>query len=287
MAAGLNINRIDELTGVKGKLNEAEGAYRVSFGRDDVPVTVDGWRLPAFMGMTNSASFIKGAHSEAMLLAELPLFEDEVNLAMFVALESGLSVTALHNHFFFEHPRIFFLQLQGEGTTEHLASSFRLVNDKVKEFRASHPVPADTWGKPALPATSTLTVAPLNEIMGSPGELSKGMIKFTFGRSTKVRDVTLESTMGIDSSVTFAGTDDNAVVDGQLAVMENELRPTLKVLREAGINIVAIHSHTVGEEPRIIFCHCWGRGPAEGLAKAIHNALALAGGRSAAKKNAP
>ena len=271
--ATIDTAQIDQLTGLKGKLNEKEGAYKISFTREDVTVFVDGWKIPAFMGLSTWAAFTKATHSEAMVMGDTVLLEDEVNLAMFVALESGLSVTALHNHFFFDHPRLFFMHIEGEGTVEHLASSVRLLYDKVREFRTAHPTPADSFLKPALPDISTITADPLNKIFRSSGEVNKGMIKFTFGRPAKQHGVAIDSTMGVNTWVAFAGSDENAVVDGDFAVTENDLRPALKSLREAGINIVAIHSHMIGEEPRIVFFHYWGRGPAQSLAQSIQKAL--------------
>ena len=114
--ATIDTEQIDQLTGLKGTLNEKEGAYKISFTREDVTVFVDGWKIPAFMGLSTWAAFTKATHSEAMVMGDTVLLEDEVNLAMFVALESGLSVTALHNHFFFDHPRLFFMHIEGEGT---------------------------------------------------------------------------------------------------------------------------------------------------------------------------
>jgi hypothetical protein len=213
-----------------------------------------------------------------MVMGDTVLFEDEVNLAMFVALESGLNVTALHNHFFFDHPKVFFMHIEGEGSLEHLASSVRLLYDKVREFRTAHPTAADSFLKPPLPDVSTITADPLNKIFRSSGEANRGMIKFTFGRPAKVHGVNLDSTMGVNTWAAFAGSDENAVVDGDFAVTENELRPALKSLREAGINIVAIHSHMSDEEPRIIFFHYWGRGPAQSLAQSLQKALPVATG---------
>jgi len=218
-------------------------------------------------------AFTNATQSEAMVMGDTVLFEDEVNLAMFVALESGLSVTALHNHFFFDHPRLFFMHIEGEGTIEHLASSVRLLYDKVREYRTAHPTPAGSFLKPALPDVSTITADPLNKIFHISGEVNKGMIKFTFGRPAKMHGVTIDSTMGVNTWAAFAGSDENAVVDGDFAVTENELRKALKSLREAGINIVAIHSHMISEEPRIIFFHYWGRGSAQNLAQSIQKAL--------------
>ena len=101
----------------------------------------------------------------------------------------------------------------------------------------------------------------------------QGMIKFTFGHRAKVHSVDLDNTMGVNTRAAFAGSDENVVVDGDFAVTENELRTVLKSLREAGINIVATHSHMTGEEPRIIFFNYWGRGPAQSLAQSIQKAL--------------
>ena len=177
----LNTERIDQLTDLKGKLNEKEGTYKISFPRHEIAVAVDGWKIPAFMGLTTWASFTRATHSEAMVMGDTVLFEDEVNLAMFVALESGLSVTALHNHFFFDHPKVFFMHIEGEGTLDHLASSVRLLYDKIREFRAAHPIPADSFLKPPLPNVSTITADSLNKIFHTSGEANKGMIKFIFG----------------------------------------------------------------------------------------------------------
>ena len=281
IAATLDTERIERLTGLKGKFDEKEGTFKISFPRDEIAVSVDGWKMPAFMGLMTWACFTKATHSEAMLMGDTVLFEDEVNLAMFVALESGLSVTALHNHFFFDHPKVFFMHIEGEGSIDHLASSVRLVYDKVREYRAAHPTPADSFLKPPLPDISTITAEPLNKIFRGSGETNRGMIKFTFGRPAKVHGVNLDSTMGVNTWAAFAGSDGNAVVDGDFAVTENELRPTLKSLREAGINIVAIHSHMTGEEPRIIFFHYWGRGPAQSLAQSIERVLPRAAGMPA------
>ena len=271
--ATLNTARIDQVTGLKGTFNDQEGTYKISFPRDDIPVSVDGWKMPAFMGLVTWACFAKATHSEAMVMGDTVLFEDEVNLAMFVALESGLNVTALHNHFFFDHPRIFFMHIEGEGTVEHLASSVRLLYDKIREFRSARPTPADSFLKPSLPEVSTISAEPLNKIFRAKSEANKGMIKFTFGRPAKMHGVALDSTMGVNTWVAFAGSDENAVVDGDFAVTETELRTTLKLLREGGINVVAIHSHMTGEEPRIVFIHYWGRGTAQNLAQTVQKAL--------------
>src|SRR6266568_2795604 len=151
LAADLNTARIDELTGLKGKMNEKEGVYKVTFPRSDLKVAVDGWTMPPFMGLGTWAAFTKGAHTEAMVMGDTVLFEDEVNAAMSTALENGLNVTALHNHFFFDRPKVYFMHIEGEGTVEKLASAVKKVYDTIKNTRAANPQPKDSFGANALP----------------------------------------------------------------------------------------------------------------------------------------
>src|SRR5881296_3741691 len=112
-SAALDTAKIDQITGLKGKLNEKENAYKVTFPRADVKIVVDGWTMPPFMGLGTWAAFTE-TKDGAMMMGDTVLFEDEVNPVMSVALENGLDVTALHNHFFFEQPRVFFMHISGD-----------------------------------------------------------------------------------------------------------------------------------------------------------------------------
>src|SRR5438309_2559638 len=150
-SAALDTAKIDQITGLKGKLNEKEAVYKVTSPRSDVKVAVDGWTMPPFMGLGTWAAFTQGSHTEAMVMGDTVLFEDEVNPAMSVALENGLSVTALHNHFLFDHPKVYFLHIEGQKTTEELATAVRKLYDKIKEVRAANPEPKDASGGTALP----------------------------------------------------------------------------------------------------------------------------------------
>src|SRR5437899_9980392 len=150
-AGDLNTARIDELTGLKGKMNEKEGVYKITFPRSNVKVVVAGWTMPPFMGLGTWAAFTKGAHTEAMVMGDTVLFEDEVNAAMTAALDNGLSVTALHNHFFFDRPKVYFMHIEGEGGVDQLAGAVRKVYDKIKEVRAASPEPTESFGANALP----------------------------------------------------------------------------------------------------------------------------------------
>jgi hypothetical protein len=279
-AADLNFARIDELTGLKGKVNEKEGVYRVTFPRNDIPINVDGWKMPPFMGLGTWAAFTKGGHSEAMVMGDTVLFEDEVNSIMSVAFDNGLSVTALHNHFFFDHPKVYFMHIGGEGSVDQLAGAVRKVYDKIKEVRAANPQPKDSFGTKPLPEKSSISAEPLNAIFGTKGEENNGMVKFTIGRPATMHGVKIDKDMGVNTWAAFAGIDNDALVDGDFAVTEDELQGVLKAMRSAGINIVAIHSHMTHEAPRILFFHYWGRGSAKGLAEAVKSGLSIIGPRN-------
>src|SRR5207253_1854154 len=231
VAADLNTARIDELTGLKGKMNEKEGVYKVTFPRDDVKIVVDGWSMPPFMGLGTWAAFIKGAHTEAMVMGDTVLFEDEVNAAMTAALDNGLSVTALHNHFFFDQPKVYFMHIGGEGSVDDLARAVKKIYDTTKAIRGPNAKPADSFagvGQASVPGKNSITAAPLNEIFGMQGEAKDGMVKFTIGRPAKMHGVNIEKDMGVNTWAAFAGTDDNAVVDGDFAVTEDELQAVMR-----------------------------------------------------------
>lgn len=278
-SASLDTTKIDQITGLKGKLNEKEGVYKVTFPRNDVKIVVAGWTMPPFMGLGTWAAFTQGSHTEAIVMGDTVLFEDEVNPAMSAALDNGLNVTALHNHFFFDQPKVYFMHIEGEGSVDKLAGAVRKMYDTIKGIRGPNAKPAETFavGQGSLPEKSSITPAALNEIFSMQGESKDGMVKFTIGRPAKMHGTNIDKEMGVNTWAAFAGTDDNAVVDGDFAVTEDELRPVLKALLKNKINIVAIHQHMTHEEPRILFFHYWGRGSAKELAEAIKGALLVGG----------
>lgn len=273
-AATLDTASIDSITGLKGELNSEEGVYKVSQPRTDIKITVDQWQMPPFMGLTSWAAFQAGKEKNAMVMGDLVLMQDEVNPVMSALLESGLEVTALHNHFFYDQPKVYFMHIGGEGTAETLARGVRAAFDAVKQIRAASPEPAQTFPGTPPPAQSSLEAAPLEKILVSKGEIKDGMFKAVFGRIIKMPcGCTAGKEMGVNTWAAFAGANDNALVDGDFVVLENELQPVLKSLRQSGLNIVAIHHHMVGEQPRTIFLHYWGRGSAGALAEAVKHAL--------------
>src|SRR5258708_1232488 len=263
LAPPLDTARIQSLPRLKGPWSAAEGVFKVTQPRNDLPVKVDGWTMPPFMGLTTWASFMAGGKAEVMVMGDMVLLEDEVNPVMSAALDAGLEVTALHNHFFFADPGVYFMHIGGEGTLEQLAGGVKAGLTREKEIRAAHPQPARLFGAAPAPVTNAITGAVIEGLLGTKGQAKDGMFKIVIGRSAKMPcGCEAGKEMGVNTWAAFAGTDDNAIMDGDFAVHEDELQPVLKSLRAAGINIVAIHHHMTGEEPRYLFLHYWGRGPA-------------------------
>src|SRR6266550_3081663 len=277
----LDTAKIDELTGLKGKFNEKEGVYKVTFPRGDVKVTVTGWEMPPFMGLGTWAAF-QGSDDKAMMMGDTVLFEDEVNDALSAALDNGLQVTALHNHFLFDQPKVYFMHISGEGSTDKLAAAVKKVYDTTKAIRGPNAKPGNTFGQHDIekwlpPNKNSISGGPLNEIFGMQGEAKDGMVKFTIGRPATMHGVKIDKDMGVNTWAAFAGSDDNAIVDGDFAVTEDELQPVLKSLLKEKINIVAIHQHMTYEQPRIMFFHYWGRGAAKDLAQAVKGGFVVGG----------
>jgi hypothetical protein len=267
--------RIEEITGLKGVYIEGERVFKVSSPRTDVDVSVDGFVMPPFMGLTSWASFLSTPSARTMVMGDLVLFQDEVDPVMSELLDSGLEVTALHNHLFYDEPKVYFIHVGGEGALDPVAGGVRRALDKVKEVRARTPSPAKGFGKAPLPASS-ITAKIVEDILGVQGEAKDGMLKVVIGRTTKgACGCDVAKSLGVNTWAAFAGADDDALVDGDFAVLEGELQGVLKALRRAGISIVAIHHHLTGETPRILFLHYWGRGRVLDLARGVKSALAL------------
>ncbi len=270
----IDTGKIETITGLKGKLDAKEGVFKITSPRSDVKIKVDGWTFPPFMGATSWVAYQPGKEKGAMIMGDLVLFQDEVNPVMSVLLEHRVDVTALHNHFFFDEPKVYYMHVGGEGSAEELSKGIRAALDKIKEIRGKHPVPANQFSDAPIPEKSAITVKTIEDIFGLSGDAKDGMFKVTIGRTVKMPcgcDVGM--TMGVNTWAAFAGTDANTVVVGDFAVLESELQGVLKSLRRSNINVVTIHSHMTNEEPRMLFLHYWGRGKAIDLAKSVKAAL--------------
>ncbi len=269
--------RIEQITDLKGTFSKEENVFKVSKPRTDIKVQVDSWTMPPFMGLTSWAAFTPAHNSQVMLMGDTVLLEDEVNPVMSAALDAGLEVTALHNHFFFDQPKVYFMHIGGMGNVNDLAGGVKKVYDKIAEIRAAHPT-ASTGFPATIAKDSKISAAPLEAVFGMKGQTNSGMFKVVIARQAKMHGIAVGNEMGLNTWAAFAGSDDEAVVDGDFAMLANELQPILKTMRADGINIVAIHQHMTEEQPHYLFLHYWGKGKSVDLAKAVKNALNVQSG---------
>lgn len=275
--AGLDTAAIERLTGVRGQLSPEEGVFKVSVPRKDLNVNSAGVRITPPLGLTSWAAFTK-AGNQTMLMGDMGMLEDQVNPVMSMALDNGLEVTALHNHFFWDSPKVYFMHIGGMGDQEQLASAVGKVFAKIKETSGGKGhVPRANID----PANTSLDPERIEAILGEKGEMNQGVYKVTVGRTTKMHGHTAGKAMGVNTWAAFAGRNEQAVVDGDFAVLEDELQPVLKSLRKSGINVVAIHNHMTHEEPRFVFLHYWGIGSATDLAKGVKASLDLTRAKTA------
>src|SRR5262249_6942352 len=272
-AAGkLDTQSIEQQTGVKGKLDEKEGAFKVSVPRTDLQMVAGGVKMSPALGLTSWAAF-KRAGQHIVVMGDLVLTEDQVNPVMSAALDNGLEVTALHNHFFWDSPRVMFMHIGGMGDEDKLATGVGAVFTKIRETAGGK---GDVVKADIDPAKSTLDPKKLDAVFegrGAPGDYKDGVYKVVVGRAAKMGGHQMGKAMGVNTWAALAGSDDKAVIDGDFAMQETELQPVLKSLRKSGINVVAIHQHMTGEQPRVLFLHYWGVGKATDLAGAIVAAL--------------
>jgi len=272
----LEAARIAAATG--GKPETTDNVVKVSFPREE-RVDIAGFtKVPAFMGLTSWAGFVPGEKPgvEAMVMGDIVLLEDEVNAAMSAALDNGVEVTALHNHFFFDKPHVYFMHIGGEGSVEQLGKGVKAMLDAQHAIRQKSAQVAASFGGAPTSGPSKIDAAKLDAVFGVKGQAKDGMYKATMGRKTHATcGCTVGKAMGVNTWAAFAGTEESAVVDGDFAVAESELQPVLKALRGGGINVVAIHSHMTGESPRILFLHYWGQGKAADLGVTVKRALDL------------
>lgn len=248
-----------------------DGIVRISWARTDVPVTVDGVPLRPFAGLASWAAFKATAHG-AMIMGDEVVFADEVAPAMDAVFAAGLEVTALHNHFLHDDPRVSFMHIGGSGDAARLAEGVKGVWDAIRKVRAANPRPVTQTTAPK-PTPGTITAGTLETILGHKCDTQDGVVKVTIGRQGRMHGEDVGGSMGLTTWAAFSGSDSQAVVDGDFIMTADEVQPVLRALRRADLQIVALHHHMIDVEPAFYFTHFWGTGPAETLARGIKAAL--------------
>ena len=251
-----------------------DSVLKVNIPRNDVAVTVANVKTPTPFGFGGWIAMTKGTGGQEVMMGDLVLLQDEVNPVMSALLENGLEVTALHNHFFWDEPRMFYMHVHGHGTAMDLARNLKPALDligRASGSRAGAPPP------PAPPAAATeIDTAALAKIVGAQGEQTGAVYKITIGRADlKVTEMgaLINARMGLNTWAAFVGTNADAAIAGDVAMLATEVTPVLKALRQNGLSVVAIHHHMTDTTPAIFFLHYWGTGRADKLAMGFKAAL--------------
>ena len=244
---------------------------KVNIPRNDLHVTIADYPVPTPFGFGGWFALTKGDGGDDVMMGDLVLLQEEVNPVMSALLDHGLEVTALHNHFFWSQPTVYFMHIHGHGKALDLANQIKPALDLIGRATT-----ATAAGNPAPPGKPTLDTARIARIVGHEGEENGAVYKITVGRTdldVKEMGATINARMGLNTWAAFVGTNEDAAVAGDVAMLESEVTPTLKVLRGHGLDVVAIHHHMTNSRPVVIFLHYWGRGPAEKLAAGFKAAL--------------
>ncbi len=262
-----------------------DNVLKVNVPRNDLNVTIANVKTPTPFGFGGWIAMTEGSGGMDVMMGDLVLTQEEVNPVMSALLKNGLEVTALHNHFFWDQPRVFYMHVHGHGTPEDLAREVKPALDLIGRSRATQSAakashratPVATSGTTA--EASSLNTSKLARIVGHQGERSGPVYKITVGRDdVKVTEMgaAIGSRMGLNTWAAFAGTDAKAQIAGDIAMLQDEVTPVLTALRQNDLDVVAIHQHMLQQnagEPVVIFLHYWGTGPAEKLATGFKAAL--------------
>ena len=249
-----------------------DGVLKVNIPRGDLAVTIGGRPAPTPFGFGGWVALTKGTNGEVMM-GDLVLTEAEVNPVMSALLDQGLDVTALHNHFFGEQPRIFYMHVHGTGTAADLARKLKPAIDVIDSA-------AKRAGSAAASGTGTIDGPSLAKIIGQEGEQNGAVYKITMGRpdiDLREHGARINARMGLNTWAAFTGSDADAMVAGDVAMLESEVTGVLKALRSNGLMVVAIHHHMTGVTPNVIFLHYYGTGPAQTLARGVRAAVDVLG----------
>ena len=268
------ISAIEAAMGKKGMYKEAEATHNTPLPRNDLKVTVKGEPVPISFGFGGWVAIKKTLDGKsAVLMSDAVLLEEEVNALISGAHANGLEISAIHNHFFYEQPRIFYMHIHGMGSPEDLAKKYAKAISETKISPKNQPSAIVSSAKTGK---EIFNVSQLDGIVKYEAAGNGPTIKYTVGRddlTITAMGAEMTASIGLNSWASFTGSMDKAHVAGDIAMLEHEVNPVIKSLRSNNIEVVALHNHMLGDNPRIIFLHYLGTAPASKLAEGFRDAL--------------
>ena len=258
---------VEQAIGKSGAMQAGE-VFKFSFPRSDLNVTARGVQIKPALALGSWVAF-KKIGNQAMVMGDLVLTEDEVSPVMMKLQQEGIEQTALHNHVLSESPRVMYMHIGAHGDAEKLA----------KSIRAALALTKTPLGAPASPASSQelgIDTKQLDQIIGHGGKANGGVYQFSVPRAEKITEAGMEvpASMGVATAINFQPTGaGKAAITGDFVMIGSEVNPVIRALRENGIEVTALHSHMLGEEPRLFFMHFWANDDAIKLARGLRAAL--------------
>jgi hypothetical protein len=258
---------VDDAMGRPGQ-DQPDGTHRFSMPRSDLKVTANGVEIKPGFALGSWAAFQRMAnHSDVM--GDLVLTESEVAPVMQKLVDSGIEITALHNHLLNESPHIMYMHIHGQGDPAKLASSLR---DALALTKTPAAAPTPSGQPPDLGFDGKQ----LDSILGQSGKNNNGIYQYSVPRTEKITDggMTVPSSMGVATAINFQPTGPGkAAITGDFVMIAREVNPVIKALRQNGITVTALHSHMLDEQPRLFFMHFWANDDAMKIAKGLRAAL--------------
>lgn len=265
-AAGANDWKpVEQALGRSGQ-QQPDGAYKFGLPRGDLKVTVDGVQVKPALALGSWIAF-SSPGQDALMMGDLVLEEDEVSPVMMALEENGIEITALHNHVLHESPRVMYMHIHGHGDAAKLAATMKKVIALTKT-----PAPA----QPAANASLDLDTAAIDQTLGHKGKANGGVYQVGVPRAEKITEggMQIPGSMGLATSLNFQPTGGGkTAITGDFVLLGSEVNPVIKALRENGIQVTALHSHMLQEEPRLFFMHFWANDNVTKLAKGLRAAL--------------
>jgi len=268
------ITAIETAIGKKGTYKDAEATHTTALPRNDLKMTIKGEPVPTPFGFGGWLSIKRTLDGKsAVLMSDNVLLQEEVNPLISAVQTNGLEVGAIHNHFFYEEPRIFYMHVHGMGSPEELAKKYANAISQTKISPRNQP-PAGT--PPTKTGKDIFDVAQLNGIVKYDAAINGPTIKYTIGRkdlTVLAMGAEMTPAIGLNTWASFTGSMDNAIIAGDIAMLANEVNAVINTLRKNNIEVVAVHNHMLNDNPHMIFLHYLGRGPAIELAKSFRLAI--------------
>jgi hypothetical protein len=267
-AQGVDWQKVDDILGRKPAVSG--DVHRYGFPRSDLSVTLDGVTIKPSLALGGWVAF-KPMGGDAMVMGDLVLLESEINPVMLKMIEGGLDITAVHNHLLRANPATFYMHVGGHGDPAKMAA---VIRDSLAVSKTPLSMPAAAAPPPAI----DLNTAELDQILGAKGQANGGVYQFNVPRRDPISmdgmAMTPPAPLGAGIGINFQPTGGGkAAITGDFVLTNDEVNPVIRALRANGIDVTAVHSHMLDEQPRLFFLHFWAVDDAIKLAKGLQAAL--------------